>query len=79
VSAPFLLGLATQVPFALLASAIAFALTTAARRIAQAIRAARLPHPRGTALTLRSWLSVDLPPQPALARGYAGRGPPLLS
>lgn len=79
VSAPFLLGLATQVPFALLAAAIAFALSTAARRVAQAIRAARLPRPRGTALTLRSWLSVDLPPEPALARGYAGRGPPLLS
>ncbi len=79
VSAPFLLGLATQVPFALLAAAIAFALTTAARRVAQAIRAARLPRSRGTALTFRSWLSVDLPQEPVLARGYAGRGPPLLS
>jgi hypothetical protein len=79
VSAPFLLGLATQVPFALLAAAIAFALATAARRVAKAIRAARLPRPRGTALTIRSWLSVDLPPEPALARGYAGRGPPLLA
>ncbi len=79
VSAPFLLGLATQVPFALLAAAIAFALATAAQRVARAIRAARLPRPRGIALTFLSWLSVDLPPEPVLARGYAGRGPPLLA
>lgn len=79
VSAPFLLGLATQLPFALLAAAIAFALATAARRVAHAIRAARLPRPRGVALSFRSWLSVDLRPEPVLARGYAGRGPPLLS
>lgn len=78
-SAPFLLGLATQVPFALLAAAIAFALATAARHVAQAIRAARRPGPRGTALTLLSRLSVDLPPAPVLARGYAGRGPPPLA
>ena len=79
VSAPFLLGLATQVPFALLAAAIAFALATAAQHVAQAIRAARRPRPRGTALTFLSWLSVDLPPAPVLARGYTGRGPPLLA
>ena len=51
VSAPFLLGLATQVPFALLAAAIAFALATAAQHVARAISAARLPRPRGIALT----------------------------
>jgi hypothetical protein len=79
VSAPFLLALATQVPFALLAAAIAFALATAARHVAQAIRAARRPRPRGAALTFLSWLSVDLPPAPVLARGYAGRGPPFLA
>ena len=79
VSAPFLLGLATQVPFALLAAAIAFALATAAQQVAQAIRAARRPRPRGTALTFLSWLSVDLPSAPVLARGYTGRGPPLLA
>ena len=38
-----------------------------------------LPRPRRTALTFLSWLSVDLPPAPVLARGYAGRGPPLLA
>jgi hypothetical protein len=79
VSAPFLLGLATQVPFALLAAAIAFALATVAQQVAQAIRAARRPRPRGTALTFLSWLSVDLPSAPVLARGYTGRGPPLLA
>jgi hypothetical protein len=78
-SAPFLLGLATQVPFALLAAAIAFALATAAQHVAQAIRTARRPRPRGAALTFRSWLSVDLPPEPVLARGYTGRGPPRLA
>ena len=78
VSAPFLLGLATQVPFALLAAAIAFVLANAARHVAQAIRAARRPRPRGTALTFLSWLSVDLPSAPVLARGYTGRGPPLV-
>lgn len=76
-SAPFLLGLATQVPFALLAAAIAFALTTAAERVASAFRAASHPRPRLTALRFTSFGSVDLPCEPVLARGYAGRGPPL--
>jgi hypothetical protein len=79
LSAPFLLGLATQVPFALLAAAIAFALATAARHVAQTMRGAGRLRPRGIALTFLSWLSVDLPPAPVLARGYAGRGPPLLA
>jgi hypothetical protein len=79
VSAPFLFGLATQVPFALLAAAIAFALATAARHVAQAIRGAGRPRPRGIALTFLFRLSVDLAPAPVLARGYAGRGPPLLA
>jgi hypothetical protein len=77
-SAPFLLGLATQVPFALLAAAIAFALATAADRVAQVILSRR-PRQRVLALTFLSWLSADLPPEPVLARGYAGRGPPLLA
>ena len=41
VSAPFLVGLALQLPFALLAAAIAFALAITARRIATAIAARR--------------------------------------
>ncbi|MDX6437845.1 MAG: hypothetical protein QOF45_428 [Gaiellaceae bacterium] len=79
VSAPFLLGLATQLPFALLAASIAFALATAAQRVAQAIRPSRRPRPRAVAATFLSWLPVDRPRQPVLGRGYAGRGPPLLA
>ena len=79
VSAPFVFGLATQVPFALLAAAIAFALATAAHRVAEAIRTGRRPRARSIAITFVSWLSVDLPREPVLARGYAGRGPPLLA
>jgi hypothetical protein len=79
VSAPFLLGLATQVPFALLAAAIAFALASAAQHVAHAIRAARRPRRCGLALTFLSWLTADLRPAPVLARGYAGRGPPLFA
>jgi hypothetical protein len=78
VSAPFLLGLATQLPFALLAASIAFALATAAQRVAQAIRSARRPRVRPAGTTV-SWLAADLPPQPVPARGYTGRGPPLLA
>jgi hypothetical protein len=79
VSAPFLVGLAAQVPFALLAAATALALGAAALRVAQAIKTARRPRPRGTAITFLSWLSVDLPPEPVLARGYTERGPPLFA
>jgi hypothetical protein len=79
VSAPFVLGLATQVPFALLAAAIAYALATAARGVAEAIRSGRRPRTRSIAITFVSWLSVDLPREPVLARGYTGRGPPLLA
>ena len=76
-SAPFLLGLATQVPFALLAAAIALALAAAAERVAVAIGAVRQRRPRTTAIAFLSRFSVDLPREPILARGYAGRGPPL--
>jgi hypothetical protein len=82
-SAPFLLGLATQLPFALLAAAISFALATAAQRVGLALRAARRPRARAGAgagaVRRLSWLGVDLPREPVPARGYAGRGPPLLA
>ena len=77
VSAPFLVGLALQLPFALLAAAIAFALAITARRIATAI-AARGRDPRNRGIVIPFWPPVDLPRRPVLARGYAGRGPPLL-
>jgi hypothetical protein len=79
ISAPFLLGLAAQLPFALVAAATALVLGAAALRVAQAIKTASRPRPRGTMITFLSWRSVDLPPEPVLARGYAGRGPPLLA
>jgi len=79
VSAPFLLGLATQLPFGLLAAAIAFALASAAHRVAHALKAARRPRIRSIAVPRLSWLAVDLPREPVRARGYTDRGPPLLA
>jgi hypothetical protein len=79
VSAPFLVGLATQLPFGLLAAAIAFALATAAHRVGQAIRTARPPGWCSIAISFLSWLSADLPRAAVLACGYAGRGPPLFA
>jgi len=78
-SAPFLIGLAAQLPFGLLAAAIAFALVSAAHRVAQAIRAARPPRRRSLAIGFLFWLSADLPREAVLARGYNGRGPPRLT
>jgi hypothetical protein len=77
VSAPFLFGLAMQVPFALLAAAVAFALGAAAHEVARVLKGILGRRPRATAVTFLSWLSVDPPVQAVLARGYAGRGPPL--
>jgi hypothetical protein len=79
VSAPFLFGLATQVPFALLAAAVAFALASAARRVAHALRRVLDRRPRSSTATFVSWISIDPPVERVLARGYAGRGPPLLA
>jgi hypothetical protein len=79
VSAPFLFGLATQVPFALLAAAVAFALASAAHRVAHALRRVLGRRPRPIAATFLSWLSIDPPVERVLARGYASRGPPLLA
>ena len=77
-SGPFLLGLATQIPFALLAAAIAAALGATAQRIAAAV-AARLPRPRLIALGFLRWPTADAPRRQVLPRGYSGRGPPLLA
>lgn len=78
VSAPFLFGLMTQVPFALLAAAIAFALASAAQRAGQVLRRLLGRRLRPIDVTFLSWLSIDPPFERALARGYASRGPPLL-
>ena len=79
VSAPFLVGLVTQLPFALAAAATAFALTAVAERVAQAIRPARRPRRLAIAIPSQFRPAVDLPREPVLARGYAGRGPPLFA
>jgi hypothetical protein len=79
VSAPFLFGLATQVPFALLAAAVAFALASAAQRVAHALRRVLARRPRPITVAFISWLSIDPPIARVLARGYAGRGPPLFA
>jgi hypothetical protein len=76
LSAPFLFGLAAQLPFALLAAAIAYALTTMARRLGAAIAARRRRPTRAPALT-PPCATIVLPPASVLSRGYTGRGPPL--
>jgi hypothetical protein len=79
LSGPFLLGLAVQVPFALLAAAIALALDGAAQRVAASLRSsAGRRAVRGLAASAFP-SEVDLPLERVLARGYAGRGPPLVS
>lgn len=79
LSGPFLLGLTVQVPFALLAAAIALALGGAARRVAAALRCGATPRvARGLAASSFP-NDVDLSLERVLARGYAGRGPPLVS
>ena len=77
VSGPFLVGLVLQLPFALLAAAIAYALAGAARRIAEALESPR-PRRVGTPFVPRS-LSVELPRVRALAGGFSVRGPPQLA
>ena len=79
LSAPFLFGLVTQLPFALLAAAVAFALASAAQRVAHALRRVLGRRPRPVTVTFCFWLSIDPPVERVLARGYAGRGPPLLA
>jgi hypothetical protein len=75
VSMPFVLGLAAQVPFALLAASIAFALGRAAERLSSVLRGGK--RPRIAAVDFgRLPTAVDLPHRPVLARGFAGRGPP---
>jgi hypothetical protein len=75
VSMPFVLGLAAQVPFALLAASIAFALGQAAERLSSALRSGK--RPRFAPVDFGPLpAAIDLPLRPVLARGFAGRGPP---
>lgn len=75
LSTPFLVGLAAQVPLALLVASLAFALT----RVAEEFGLALGHRPPGWAfrVTQRFVRPADLPLRPALSRGYSGRGPPL--
>jgi hypothetical protein len=75
VSAPFLWGLVAQLPFALLAAAVASVLTATAQRLGRAVAAGRRRRPV-SGLGLLAWVAIDLPREPVLARGYTGRGPP---
>jgi hypothetical protein len=73
----FLAGLAMQLPFALLAALIAAGLGRLAKRVAALIGAGGTPRPR-VDMPLLGLAPIDLPRAPILARGYAGRAPPLL-
>jgi hypothetical protein len=73
----FLVGLLLQLPFGLLALLFARALLRVVERIARAF--APRPTPRlATSAPWRPRHTVDLPQIPALALGYAERGPPAL-
>ena len=78
LSGPFLYGLLAQIPFALLAAALAYALGRVAERLGAALAPRRL-RTSGTRLAHELARSVDLPLRAALARGWAGRGPPLVA
>ena len=74
----FLAGLAMQLPFALLAALVAAGLGRLAERVARLIGAGATPRPRMDVPLLGALAPIDLPRAPILARGYAGRAPPLL-
>jgi hypothetical protein len=72
----FVVGLALQAPFALLAVLGAVVLACAARRVA-AILGRRAPRPATRGLTAsRLPLALDVPRASIVALGYAGRAPP---
>jgi hypothetical protein len=71
----FLLGLAFQLPFALAALLIAWALDSAARAVGRAFR--DLPVPEFQALVPEPVRVVAVPRTAGLARGYGERAPPL--
>ena len=77
LESPILLGLALQLPFALLAYATAWVLLRATAALVRALAGGwRGLAVRGTA-SARVPLTVTLPRARVLARGYTGRGPPL--
>jgi hypothetical protein len=72
----FLTGLALQLPFALLALAIARRLARVAERLGRTFTTPAAPR-AGVALTLPDPVDALLIPAGALALGHAGRGPPV--
>jgi CDP-diglyceride synthetase len=74
VQPAFLLGLAFQLPFALAALLIAWALDTAARAVGRVFR--DLPTPEFQAFVPQPARVVAVPRTAGLARGYGERAPP---
>jgi hypothetical protein len=72
----FLFGLAFQLPFALAALVLAWALDSAARAVGRALAA--LPRPTYSAPALVPIRVVAAPRPAGLARGYGERAPPFL-
>jgi len=72
----FLIGLALQIPFGLLALFVARALQRVVRRIARALVRQRPTLLSRRTLSFRLPVACELPRIPALALGYTQRGPP---
>ena len=70
----FLFGLAVQLPFALAALLLAWALDSAARAVGQAL--ATMPQPTFSTFVPVPVRVVAAPPPAGLARGYGERAPP---
>ena len=77
-SAPFLLGLAAQLPIALLVASLALALARGAEQLGVAL-SRRPPRRVSPTLVQRIVEAIDVPLRAELSRGYSGRGPPLTS
>ena len=71
----FVVGLALQVPFAVIAGLATLVLTRVARGVATILSRRPTPRPRNLH-PFRLPASFDLPRAPMLALGYAGRAPP---
>jgi hypothetical protein len=72
----FLLGLALQIPFGVVALVVARVLLRVVHRIVEALGCQRPPLVGRTAVVVRLPIVCELPRIPALALGYPQRGPP---
>jgi hypothetical protein len=73
----FLIGLALQAPFGVLAYLLARLLTRVIEHVARALRARPLSRTRRQPVRWRAPAGADVPRIPTLALGYPQRGPPL--